>query len=127
MDEKDDFVYINHIVDAMEMIEEYTKHMKKEDFLHDKKTQDAVMREITVIGEATALLGDFFKSKYPDVPWARMKGTRNRVVHGYFSVDLNILWEIVSKDLPKLKKQLEELKGAKKFSSVEKAIKYLGE
>ncbi len=114
MGEKDAFVYINHIVDAMEMIKEYMRHMKKEEFLHDKKTQDAVMRELTVIGEATALLGNAFKNKYSDVPWTRMKGTRNRVVHGYFSVDLNILWDITSKDLPELKKKLEDLKEAKK-------------
>ena len=114
MGEKDAFVYINHIVDAMEMIKEYMRHMKKEEFLHDKKTQDAVMREMTVIGEATALLGNAFKNKYPDVPWARMKGTRNRVVHGYFSVDLNILWEIVSKDLPEIEPRLQEIRKEEK-------------
>lgn len=110
MGEKDNLTYINHIIDAINTIEEYTKNMKKNDFLPDKKTQDAVIRELMVVGEATALLKDDFKNKYVDIPWTRMKGTRNVVVHAYFSVDLNILWEIISRDLPEIKPKLQEIK-----------------
>ena len=61
MNEKDDLVYLGHIIDAINRIKEYTNGMKKEDFLKDRKTQDAVIREITIIGEATTLISDLFK------------------------------------------------------------------
>lgn len=109
MDEKDDIVYINHILDAISNIEDYIKDINKANFLKDKKTQSAVIREISVIGEATSLISAKFESMHGGIPWKEMKGTRNRVVHGYFSVDLNLVWEIAVKDLPELKKNLEPL------------------
>ena len=107
MNKKDDLVYLGHIIDAISMIKEYTNGLKKESFLKDKKTQDAVIREITVIGEATALISDLFKERHSDIPWGDMKGTRNRIVHGYFSIDLNIVWQLIIKDLPELEIKLK--------------------
>lgn len=109
MNEKDDFVYIKHVMDAIDSIEDYTKNMGQEDFLKDKKTQDAVIRELSVIGEATALISEPFKIKHKDLPWTEMKGTRNKVIHGYFSIDLNTVWEMVINDLPKLRERLRLL------------------
>ena len=111
MDKKDDLVYLDHIIDAINAIEEYTKGMKKENFLEDKKTQDAVIREITIIGEAAALISDSFKERYKDIPWTEMKGTRNKIVHGYFSIDLNILWHLIIKDIRELKIKLKDMAG----------------
>lgn len=110
MNKKENLIYINHIIDAINDIEEYTKGMKKEDFLKDKKTQDAVIRNITVLGEAAVLVDDEFERLHKDIPWADIKGTRNKIVHGYFSIDLNIVWEIIIKDLPELKKKMEEVR-----------------
>ena len=109
MNEKDDLVYLGHIIDAISMIKKYTNGLKKGSFLKDKKTQDAVIREITVIGEATALISDLFKERHGDIPWGDMKGTRNRIVHGYFSIDLNIVWQLIIRDLPELEIKLKEL------------------
>lgn len=111
MDKKDDLVYLDHIIDAINAIEEYTKGMKKEDFLKDRKTQDAVIREITIMGEAAALISDSFKEKHKDIPWTEMKGTRNKIVHGYFSIDLNILWQLIIKDIPELEIKLNDIAG----------------
>ena len=109
MNEKDDLVYLGHIIDAINGIKEYTNGMKKEGFLKDRKTQDAVIREITIIGEATAFISDLFKEKHSNIPWTEMKGTRNRIVHGYFSIDLNIVWQLIIRDLPELEIKLKEL------------------
>ena len=109
MNETDDLVYIKHVMDAIDAIEEYTKKMRQEDFLKDRKTQDAVIRELSVIGEATALISGPFKMKHKDMPWAEMIGTQNEAIHGYFSIDLNTIWEIVVNDLPKLRRRLRSL------------------
>lgn len=109
MNEKDDFVYIKHMMDAIGAVEEYTRDIRREDFLKDRKTQDAVIRELSIIGEATSLISESFKMKHKEMPWTEMKGMRNRVIHGYFSIDLNTIWEVVTNDLPRLKGGLELL------------------
>lgn len=81
----------------------------KEDFLADKRTQQAVILNIVIIGEAaTKLLGDYrgFLDQYPEVPWTSMKGMRNRIAHGYFDINLEVVWDTLQTALPELLQRL---------------------
>ena len=80
----------------------------KEQFLADGKTQRAVIESIIVIGEAANQLSESFRGRYPDIDWRGIIGMRNRLVHGYFDVDLEVVWSVVKVDLPVLISQLEE-------------------
>jgi uncharacterized protein with HEPN domain len=84
---------------------DYLEGMSREDFLDDKRTQQAVILNIIILGEAdTKLLKDYepFLDRYPDVPWRSMKGMRNRIVHGYFDINLDVVWETAQTALPDL-------------------------
>ncbi|MGM0576194.1 MAG: HepT-like ribonuclease domain-containing protein [Myxococcota bacterium] len=106
----DDATYLLHIRDACERIESYTTG-GRDVFLTDRKTQDAVIRNIEIIGEATKNLSTRFRHAHPDVPWRRMAGMRDRVIHGYFGVDLELVWEVVERHLPPLKDRIDRLLG----------------
>jgi len=73
------------------------------------KTIDAVVRNFEIIGEAANRIPEVYKQQYPDVTWLRLKGLRNRIVHEYFGVDLNILWTIIENDLDALIKQIRDI------------------
>jgi uncharacterized protein with HEPN domain len=105
---KDDLPYLKHISDAISKIEEYVKNMKREKFLKDAKTQDAVVRELEVIGEATKRLSRETRQRYPEIPWAEVAGTRDRLIHAYFDVDLDEVWNTVRGDIPRLKITIEK-------------------
>jgi uncharacterized protein with HEPN domain len=94
---------------AMDRIERYVVGMDHDAFLADDKTVDAVVRNLEIIGEASRKMPDDFKTRHPSVPWAQMAGLRNRVVHDYTGVDLEIVWEIVKTSLPELRKQLDSM------------------
>lgn len=86
--------------------------MAKEDFLADQKTQDAVILKLLVIGELAAKLLDEhadFVANYPKVPWRQMKGMRNRMAHGYFDRDLDVVWDTLQTDLPGLEAKLRSI------------------
>jgi uncharacterized protein with HEPN domain len=78
-------------------------------FLADIKTQDAVVRNLEIIGEATKSLSTGLREKYPDVPWKGMAGVRDRLIHHYFGVNLDIVWDIVAVELPALESQVEAI------------------
>lgn len=78
-------------------------------FSTDRKTQDAVVRNLEIIGEASSRLPDEFRNAHRDIPWALMRGLRNRIVHAYFGVDLQLVWEVVVDDLPTLKERIQKL------------------
>ena len=78
-------------------------------FLQDEKTQDAVMYNLIILGEAANRIPVEFQESHPDIPWSSIVGTRNVVVHGYDQVKLQIVWDIVNKNLEKLKIQIKEL------------------
>jgi uncharacterized protein with HEPN domain len=101
--------YVDHILDATQQVHLYVAEMPKETFLLDRKTQDAVILKILVIGEAAAQLLDEHSSfvlERPDIPWNQMKGMRNRMVHGYFEINLDLVWETVQVFLPDLERKL---------------------
>jgi uncharacterized protein with HEPN domain len=93
---------LEDILDSGEKILDYTKEMTFEEFQRDNKTIDAVVRNFEIIGEAINLLPDEIKRKYTEVDWQRIRGFRNRIVHDYFGVDLQIIWKITFDQIPSL-------------------------
>ena len=109
MTEKNDNLYIQDIVDSVEKIMDYTKGLSFEQFSSDQKTVDATIRNFEIIGEATKNLSDKTKSSYQDIPWKEMAGMRDKMIHDYSGVDLDIIWKTTKERLPELKKSLEEI------------------
>ena len=104
-----DIDFIGDIQEAMEMAALYTKGLTFRKFLEDRKTQDAVIRNLEVIGEASKNISSAFKVKYPDVPWKTLAGLRDKLIHFYFGIDYRIVWNVVKKELPKLRKQIKHI------------------
>ena len=109
MPKRDPDLLIEDILAAIQKIERYTDGMDQELFRQDEKTVDAVIRNLEVIGEATRQLPEDFSNRHPNVPWRQIAGLRNRVVHEYFGLDLEIIWQVIRHDLPQLKTHLGEL------------------
>lgn len=101
-------IYIAHILDAINTIQKYLKDLSYEQFLKDQKTQDAVVRQLEIIGESAAQLEEEYKQKNSSLPWILMTDMRNKLIHEYFNVDLEIVWQTTKKSLPELRKALEE-------------------
>jgi uncharacterized protein with HEPN domain len=107
--EKSDLVYLNHIRDCITTILEYTKGMSQEDFLNDKKTIDAVIRNFEIIGEATKKLSDPLRHNYPQIEWKKIAGMRDKLIHDYIEVDHWAVWGVVEDILPGFQKQINEI------------------
>jgi uncharacterized protein with HEPN domain len=105
---KDDRVYLLHIQDAVRRVLEYTRDGKAA-FFADTKTQDAVLRNIEVIGEAVKNLGSRVKSASPAIPWKQIAGMRDTLIHRYFGVNLDLVWQVVAKDLPEFQTEIESI------------------
>ncbi len=88
---KDPTVFIKHISESIKRIEEFTKGVSRKDFIGSVQLQDAVIRRIEIIGEATKNLPNKFTKKHPEVPWSKMARTRDKLIHGYFGVILILL------------------------------------
>ena len=99
-------LYIEDVRDSIAKIEKYTKGLDYNTFVKDEKTVDAVVRNLSIIGEAVNNFPDELKLKYPQVPWIEIIGTRNKAIHEYFGIDEDILWKTVKEDLPLFKKQI---------------------
>lgn len=100
---------LDHILEGARLACSYVEGMNKEQFLADKRTQQAVTMNLVIIGEAATKLlqeyGDFLK-RQPGVSWRHMRGMRNRLAHGYFAIDLDVVWETVQTALPELRERL---------------------
>jgi len=107
---KDDTIYIDHIKASIDRIQQYISGMKRSAFLNDLKTQDAVVRQLEIIGEATKKVSFELREKSPSIPWLDMAGMRDRLVHDYIDVDMEIVWKTASEDIPKLKELLATIK-----------------
>jgi len=111
MSEKDLSVFLEHILENINKIEKFSDNLSKNDFEKDELKQYAIVRAIEIIGEAVKNLPQKFKENYPLIPWKEISGTRDIIIHKYFGLDLNIVWNIIKVDLPKFKKQIEEIRG----------------
>lgn len=105
---KDTQKLLHDMLQAIYSIEAYATP-NYDEFLADEKTQDAIMFNLVILGEAANRISQEFQEKHPEIPWSSMIGTRNIIVHGYDQVKLQIVWDIVSRDLVKLKSSLLQL------------------
>jgi uncharacterized protein with HEPN domain len=105
---------IQDILDALEAIRSYTSGMAFSDFVADRRTVDAVIRNLAVIGEAASHIPAEVCADHPDIPWMDMRGMRNFVVHEYFGVSDAILWDTVTRNLPTLPELLERILESKR-------------
>ena len=103
-----DRLYLGHMLEAIDAAQQFAADGHAA-FLSDRKTQSAVIRQLEIIGEAAKRLSDGTKAAAPQVPWRQMAGARDRLIHGYFQVDLEAVWAMVDQDLPVLKPQLRRL------------------
>jgi len=99
-------LYLDDIFDAVEKIERYVEGLSFDDFSADSKTVDAIVRNFEIIGEATKRIPEETRQKYPQIPWKMMAGTRDKLIHEYFGINLQALWKAVNEDIPPLKNSL---------------------
>jgi len=111
---KDDGIYLRHILDAISRIEEYVQNLVYEDFMANHLVQDGVIRQIEIIGEAAKNLSAETKEKNPAISWKDITGMRDKLIHAYFGVDMDAVWDTVEKDLPALKDAVKKLSGKTK-------------
>ena len=101
--------YLDHMLSALRLARGYVEKVTKDEFLADKKTQQAVILNILVVGEAAIqILDDYpeLAARHPDVPWKQMRGMRNRMAHGYFELNRDVVWDTVQHALPELERQI---------------------
>jgi len=99
--------FIEDILESMGKIQRYIKSLDYKEFENNELIVDAVIRNLEIIGEASKNIPDGIRDKYPNIPWRRMIGLRNITAHEYFGVDLNIIWEIITTNLPETKPKIE--------------------
>ena len=109
MSERDVRLYLNDVLEGGGAILEYTKNLTYEQFVQDRKTYSATIREFEIIGEAVGKLSDELKLRYPEIEWQDIKDFRNLLIHEYFGVDLEIVWKIIHEDLVTLLKTIEKI------------------
>lgn len=110
MSEREWKFYLDDMISFTEMVLIYTKGLDQKGFEADKKTFDATLRNLELIGEAATHIPDAVREKYPAIPWRQVAATRNRLIHGYLGIDNDILWSIVRDDIPVLLETLKKVK-----------------
>lgn len=106
---RDPLIYIQDMLESINNINEDTTGLLISDFTQKRIVQQAVVRNIEIIGEATQKLPDYFKDRYPTIPWRKIAAMRNKVIHEYFGLKLDVIWKTIQDDLPELKKELEQV------------------
>lgn len=110
MAEHSEEVYIKHILEAISDIEESVGNISQEHFFTNKDIRDANIRRLEIIGETTKNISASFKENHPEVPWRRISGLRDKVIHNYFGINESIIWKTIKEDIPDLKKKLKVIK-----------------
>jgi len=111
---REPLIFAEHILESIKDIESFIKDVSKESFMKDKLRQSAVVRQIEIIGEASKNLPENFRENYPEISWREIIGARDKIIHHYFGVDLEIVWEIITINLPTLKEQIKDVLAAEK-------------
>jgi uncharacterized protein with HEPN domain len=102
MSDRGDQDYLNDILEAMERIAEYISGLTSESFMLDRKTQDAVIRNLEIIGEGAKALSMELTGRHPEIPWSGLAGVRDKMIHYYFGLNYDVVWTIASEELPSL-------------------------
>jgi uncharacterized protein with HEPN domain len=102
-------VFLEDILTAAVKVEKYTQGLSFDDFMDNDLISDAVIKNILVIGEATKNIPDEIRQKSSGIEWRKMAGMRDMMIHGYFSINYKIVWDVVQNKIPTLKKQVEQL------------------
>jgi uncharacterized protein with HEPN domain len=106
MSNRGDKEFLSDIEEAIKRIKTYTRNMSYQKFLKDTKTQDAVVRNLEIIGEAVKNISESLKAEHPNIPWKDMARVRDKVIHFYFGVNYDIVWSIAKEDLPQVAEQI---------------------
>lgn len=115
MPERDWQLFLRDIMTCIERIGTYVSGLDRKDFFADQKTMDAVMRNLEVIGEAAKKLPENIKEKYPNVEWRKLAGLRDILVHHYFGIDEDIIWDVLANKILEVKTELEKISLNKKL------------
>ncbi|MDO8599846.1 MAG: DUF86 domain-containing protein [bacterium] len=106
---KEASVFLKHILESIQLLEKYMEGVTEEEFLNSNEKQDLAIRRLEVIGEAVRNLPEDFRKEHKDIAWSKAMATRNILIHHYFGIDLEIVWDTVIKSIPEFKKQIEQL------------------
>ncbi len=101
--------YLSHIIDEINYLKSHTEGLTRDNFINDETLQRAFVRSIEIIGEATKKLPDELKQNYPNIEWKAVAGMRDKLIHDYFGIDYDIVWDVVINKIPQLHKVIQQI------------------